>query len=311
MGSVRAISSGAFMSASASPSWDLYRSFLAVLQQGSLSGAARTLGLTQPTVGRHISELQSMLGGQPLFTRSSTGLIATAMAHELRGHAEAMASAANALLRASSGDAERVQGVVRIAASEIIGIEVLPPILARLRETHRGIDIELELSNALTDLLRRDADIAIRLVRPQQQSLLAKRVGRVAFGLHAHRRYLDANGLPHRIEELSHHTLIGFDQPPQFVRNLKLPIPLTRATFRFRTDNDIAQLAAIRAGVGIGMCQRGIALRDPELVPVLPDLCGFELEAFVVMHADQRKARHIKLAFDAIHRGMAHYVGAS
>ena len=295
----------------ASPSWDLYRSFLSVLQQGSLSGAARTLGLTQPTVGRHITELQAMLGGQPLFTRSPTGLIATPVALELRGHAEAMASAAGALLRASSGNAQRIQGVVRITASEVVGIEVLPPILAQLRTAHRGIDIELALDNAVTDLLRRDADIAIRLTKPQQQALLAKRVGRVGLGLHAHRRYLDVHGLPHRLEELSHHTLIGFDEPPPFVRNLKLPIPLTREVFRFRTDSDIGQLAAIRAGVGIGVCLRGIASRDPDLVAVLPQQFGFELDMFVVMHADQRRSSHVKTAFDAIHRGMTQFVAVS
>lgn len=292
----------------AAPSWDLYRSFLSVLQQGSLSGAARALGLTQPTIGRHIAELQTLLGGQPLFTRSPTGLIATPVALELRGHAEAMASAAAALVRASGGDSQHVQGVVRITASEVIGIEVLPPILAQLRTTHRGIDIELDLDNAVTDLLRRDADIAIRLTKPQQQSLLARRVGRVKLGLHAHRRYLDVRGLPHRIEELRHHTLIGFDAPPPFVRNLKLPIPLSRDVFRFRTDSDIGQLAAIRAGIGIGVCLRGIALRDPDLVAVLPQQFGFELEMFIVMHADQRKSKPVKAAFDAIHRGMARFV---
>lgn len=294
-----------------SPSWDLYRSFLAVLQQGSLSGAARALGLTQPTVGRHIAELQAMLGGQPLFTRSPTGLIATSAALELRGHAEAMASAAAALVRASTGDAERVRGVVRITASEVVGIEVLPSILAQLRATHRGIDIELDIDNAVSDLLRRDADIAVRLTKPRQQSLLARRVGRVALGLHAHRRYLDAHGLPHRVEELSHHTMIGFDEPPPFVRHLNLPIPLTRDVFRFRTDSDIGQLAAIRAGVGIGVCMRGVALRDPDLVAVLPQQFGFELDMFIVMHADQRRAKHVKTTFDAIHRGMTQFVAAS
>ena len=295
----------------ATPSWDLYRSFLSVLQQGSLSGAARALGLTQPTVGRHIAELQTMLGGQPLFTRSPTGLIATPGALELRGHAEAMASAAAALLRASSGDAQRVRGVVRVTASEVVGLEVLPPILAQLREAHRGIDIELDLNNAVTDLLRRDADIAIRLTKPRQQSLLAKRVGRVQLGLHAHRRYLAAHGLPLRIDDLAHHTLIGFDEPPPFVRNLRLPIALTRDTFRFRTDSDIGQLAAIRAGIGIGVCLRAIATRDADLVAVLPQQFGFELDTFVVMHADQRRSKHLKAAFDAIHRGMAQYVAMS
>ena len=290
------------------PSWDLYRSFLAVTQQGSLSAAARLLGLTQPTVGRHIAQLQEMLGGQPLFTRSPAGLLPTAAAHELRPHAEAMAAAAAALQRASAGDPGHAQGVVRITASEIIGTEVLPAIFARLRTAHRGIAIELELSNAVSDLLRRDADIAIRMVRPSQQSLLARRVGRIGLGLHAHRKYLETCGTPNRVEDLEHHTMIGFDQPPPFLRSYKkLPIPITREAFAFRTDSDIAQLAAIRAGVGIGVCQYGIARRNADIVSILPGLFRLELETFVVMHADQRKSRHVKLAFDEIYRGMADY----
>jgi DNA-binding transcriptional LysR family regulator len=266
------------------------------------------LGLTQPTVGRHIAELQALLGGQPLFTRSPAGLLPTAAALELRPHAQSMAAAAAALQRASAGDPDRVQGVVRITASEIIGTEVLPAVLARLRAAHRGIAIELELNNALSDLLRRDADIAIRMVRPKQQSLLARRVGRIDLGLHAHRKYLDAYGTPHRVEDLQRHTMIGFDQPPPFLRNYKkLPIPMTREAFAFRTDSDIAQLAAIRAGVGIGVCQYGIARRDAEIVSILPGVFRLELETFLVMHADQRRSRHVKLAFDEIYRGMADY----
>lgn len=293
------------------PSWDLYRSFLAVVQQGSLSGAARSLGLSQPTVGRHIVELQERLGGRPLFTRSSSGLIPTTAAHELRQPAEAMASAAASLLRAGSGDATRVQGVVRVTASEIVGVEVLPPILARLRTARPHIDVELELSNAVTDLLRRDADIAVRMIRPKQASLVARRVGRIQVGLHAHRRYLDAHGTPASIADLPQHTLIGFDRPPAYLKALKLGVDLARDQFAFRADNDLAQLAAIRAGFGIGFCQYGLARRDPALVAVLPGVLPFDLDTYIVMHADQRKAKHIKLAFDAIHQGMSEYASTS
>jgi DNA-binding transcriptional LysR family regulator len=295
----------------AQPSWDLYRSFLAVMQRGSLSGAARALGLSQPTVGRHIAELQEMLGGRPLFTRSSSGLLPTAAAHELRHPAEAMSSAAASILRAGGGDEVRVKGIVRVTASEIVGVEVLPPILARLRTAHPHIDIELELSNAVTDLLRRDADVAIRMVRPKQESLLARRVGRIQVGLHAHRRYVDAHGMPASIDDLAQHTIIGFDRPPPYIGSLKLGVALTRDRFAFRADSDLAQLAAIRAGFGIGFCQYGLALRDPSLIAVLPGVLQFDLDTYVVMHADQRKARHIKLAFDAIHRGMSDYASAS
>lgn len=292
-------------------SWDLYRSFLAVIQHGSFSAAARMLDLTQPTVGRHIAELQALLDGKPLFTRSPTGLTPTAAAHELRPHAESMAAAVAAFQRAATGEPNRVAGVVRVTASEVIGIEVLPPILAKLRNRYRGLEIELVLSNAMADLLRRDADIAVRLARPQQKSLLARRVGTIALGMHAHRRYLEAHGVPTTDEDLDRHTLIGFDHPPQFLQRYKVGVELKRERFAFRTDNDTAQLAAIRAGVGIGVCQYGLARRDPDLVNVVPDLFRMNLETWIVMHADQRKARHVKTVFDEIYRGVADYAATS
>ncbi|KAG1256086.1 hypothetical protein G6F65_016480 [Rhizopus arrhizus] len=126
--------------------WELYRSFLAVLTEGSLSGAARALGLTQPTVGRHISALETALN-QVLFTRSQVGLLPTEAAESLRGYAEAMRSTAAALERAAAGHGTGVSGTVRISASEVIGIEVLPPALARLRREHPGLKLELAATN--------------------------------------------------------------------------------------------------------------------------------------------------------------------
>ena len=139
------------------PGWELYRSFLAVLREGSLSGAARNLGLTQPTVGRHIQELESLLD-TTLFTRAQNGLRPTDMGHALKPHAQIMAGAAAALIRASAAKDFEAHAVVRIAASEIVGVEVLPPILTEFRARHPGVVIELSLSDRTEDLLRRDAD---------------------------------------------------------------------------------------------------------------------------------------------------------
>lgn len=141
--------------------------------------------------------------------------------------------------------------------------------LARLRTAHPQVDIELELSNAVTDLLRRDADVAVRMVRPKQEALLARRVGRIHLGLHAHRNYLDAHATPVSGEELAQHTLIGFDRPPAYLKSLGLPAYMSRDNFAYRADSDLAQLAAIRAGFGIGMCQYGLARRDAGLVALL------------------------------------------
>ena len=232
------------------PAWDLYRTFLAVLQEGSLSGAARALGLTQPTVARHVDALEQAVGFQ-LFLRSQRGLAATETALELRPYAEALASTAAAMMRAASGQGRAIAGTVRVSASEVIGAEVLPPIFAALREEHPAIEIELVLSNAVENLLRREADIAVRMTEPAQEALLVQHIGDVSLGFHAHRRYLERHDAPRDIEDLGRHSLIGFDRETPAIRSMRRRIPaLDGIHFTFRTDSDLAGLAAIRAGLG-------------------------------------------------------------
>ena len=292
------------------PGWDLYRSFLAVLRLGSLSAAARELDLTQPTLGRHIQELEASLG-QTLFTRSQAGLLPTRAALQLQPHAEAMASAASALLRAASGALDEPEGSIRLTTSEIMGVEVLPPILAAFRDAHPKIVIELSLSNTNQDLLRRDADIAVRMARPTQSALLAKRLGAVPVGLFAHRRYLARHGMPTSLEDLAaHHTIVGFDADAAAIRSFRqTKLPITRELFAFRSDSDHAQLAAVRTGYGIGGCHKRIAARDPELVPVLADHFSFVLEMWLVMHEDLRASRRVRLLYDHLAEALAAYAG--
>jgi DNA-binding transcriptional LysR family regulator len=300
--------------ANAEPAWDLYRSFLAVLRLGSLSAAARALGLTQPTIGRHIASLQRALGGRALFTRSQTGLLPTDAAHKLRPHAEDMAAAAAAFVRTGSANVEEMGGVVRLTAAEVLGVEVLPLILSDFRADHPAIAIELSLSNQIADLLRRDADIAVRMVRPQQKALLAKRVGKLALGFYAHRRYLERCGYPDRLEDLPAHTLIGFDRTPpsgDFLKSVPVPVPVTRELFAFRCDNDLAQLAALRAGFGIGICHTGIARRDPNLLPLFSKRFKIELEIWIVMHSDLRRNSRMRALFDYLSVRLAQYCAQS
>ncbi len=300
------------MTAGGEPTWDLYRSFLEVLRTGSLSAASRSLGLTQPTVGRHIAMLEKTLHGKPLFTRSRAGLQPTETARELRPHAESMAAAAGALLRAASGGAEEMRGAVRITASEIIGAEVLPQILTEFRARQSGVIVELSLSNQSADLLRRDADIAVRMVRPAQKALVARRVGKTALGLHASRQYIEARGIPRQLDDLRHHSLIGFDRQPSVSRGLNLPVPLTHELFAFRCDSDLGQLAAIRAGFGIGFCQYGVAASShPPLVSILPQELRFELDIWIVMHEALRKNARIKSMFDHLVTSFTQYTARS
>lgn len=289
------------------PGWELYRSFLAVMREGSLSGAARALGMTQPSLGRHMRELELALGAV-LFARSPQGLVPTELAQELVPHAQAMASASAALQRTASAGRGEVSGTVRITASEIIGAEVLPPMLTAFRERHPGIVIELVLSNQTADLLRRDADIAIRMVQPSQEALVARHVGRIELGLFAHRSYLDAHGYPVTPADLAGHALIGFDTEAPYVRRLRPSgLPLAREHFALRTDSDLAGLAALRAGFGIGFVQVGLARRNPQLVRLLPEAVSLPLETWVVMHEDLRQSLRVRRLFDHLAEALGGY----
>lgn len=291
-----------------SPDWTLYRSFLAVLREGSLSAAARAIGATQPTLGRHIEQLEQALGC-PLFTRSPGGLTPTPMAHALRPHAESMETAADALMRQASGEASAVRGTVRISASEMVGGVVLPPILARFQSDYPEIALELSLSNSQDDLLRREADLAVRMVRPTQEALLARQVGTITIGFYAHRRYVERHGLPADLAEVANHIVIGYDKDETVARGLTFGgRPVTRDLFRYRVDNDLAQYQALLAGTGIGGCQDRLAERNPDLVAVLPDQIRFRYESWLVMHQDQRDNRRIKLLFDFLAEEMKRYI---
>jgi len=292
------------------PDWDLYQTLHAVVRAGSLSAAARALGLSQPTVGRHIEQLEQTLG-LPLFTRSPQGLRPTELALALAPSLETMASAAQAALREASGDADAVGGVIRLTASEVIGAEVLPALLADFHEQHPGVVIELGLSNRPEDLLHREADIAVRMMRPTQTGLRARRVGSIGGGLYAHRRYLQRHGEPRTLNDPGH-AAVGFDRDDASVRAIGVSHPaLTRDLFAFRSDSDLAQLAAVRAGFGVGGVQHGIARRDPNLVRVLDGVLNFELEAWVVMHEDLKASRRMRLMFDHLVAGLTDYVKTS
>ena len=292
------------------PTWDLYQSLHAVLQAGSLSAASRSRGLTQPTIGRHIETLEQQLGA-PLFLRSPRGLTPTDLAVSLKAHLEEMHAAASAAARDASGSADSEKGSIRIAASLIVGVEVLPQILAGFMEQHPDIAIELVLSNKIEDLSRRDADIAVRMARPTQGALVARKIGMLGVGFYATQGYIDRRGMPQSMEDLENHVLCGFDRerpPLEALTQIEFPRPITRDVFAFRTDNDPAQIAAVRAGMGIGGIQHQIARRDG-LVPVLANAFSFELECWIAMHENLKGSRRMRLMFDHLGAGFAEYLG--
>lgn len=291
--------------------WTLLRSFLHVMNEGSLSAAARVLDLAQPTLGRQIQALEASLGTR-LFTRSQTGLLPTDAARELLPHAQAMASIAAAAQRSAQDHGKEISGTVRLTASEVMGMEVLPAMLTGLRHRHPELKIELVLSNTLQDLLHRQADIAVRMVRPRQERLIARRIGTVECGLHASRDYLKRYGLPRSLEDLQHHALIGPDSMSPALRSLVQRWPqLDPARLSLRTDSDLAQLNLIRAGAGIGICQAPLAARTPQLSRLLPRQFSVPLETWVVMHEDLRHHSRCSKVFEALVRGLSGYLGTA
>ena len=278
--------------------WNLVRSFLAALDHGSLLGAARALKASQPTLGRHIAELEAQLG-VTLFERTGRGLIATEAGHRLAEAARAMEAGAHELARTVSSAQSQIAGTVRISASQPIACVLLPPVLARLREALPEVQIELVASNALSNLLRREADIALRMVQPEQTGLVARRIGKVTLGTYAHRDYLRRRGTPRRVEDLLAHDLIADDGDRGVLRAFaQFGFAVTKEDFVLRTDDLIAYWQAVRAGVGIGFLADWIAARDRELVALLPSLKIPPLPLWLVVHREIRGNPRIRAVYD-------------
>lgn len=288
--------------------WERQRAFLVVIREGSLSAAARALGVSQPTVRRRIEDLERE-HGVVLFTRSPSGLLPTAIAFELAGHVETMSRAAQLFGRAASAEAGSPAGTVRITASEVMGVEVLPQILTGLRRRYPELLVVLGVGSRSEDLLNREADIAVRMVRPVQDGLVARHVGRTSLGLFAHRSYLDIHGTPRTLEDAKRAGIIGYETETVGIRTLQDGgLPFRPDDFIFRTDSDLGKLAAIRAGMGLGLCQVNLARRDPDLVQVVPGTFNLGFEIWVVTHADLQQMQRVRIAFDALVDGLTDYL---
>ena len=284
--------------------WSLCRVFLAVLRQGSLSGAARTLGVAQPTARRQLDALEAALGAA-LFVRSPDGLTPTEAAVNLRQAAEAMESAAALFERAGRADAHAPRGAVRLTASDVMGVEIVPALLRPVLDANPDIEIDLAPTNRPLDMLGFEADIAIRLVTPTQGALVARRVGALKLGLYARAEVAEALPTPLDLAALRDAgRLIGDDRRGDILRAVEnLGAKMERRDFRVRTDSDLAQIAAIRAGLGVGVCPDAIAARDPSLIRVLPAI-GLALPIYLVVHPDRRRNPAVALVYAALADGL-------
>ena len=278
--------------------WTLVRSFLAALDQGSLLGAARALNSSQPTIGRHIAELESQLG-VALFERTGRGLKPLAMALKLAESARAMEQSAHQLQRSVSGADEAVRGTVRITASQPVACIMLPPLLARMRLALPEIQVELVVSNEVSNLLRREADIAVRMVQPDQTSVVTKRIGKITIGTYAHRTYLQRAGTPKEPPELLAHALIGNDKNEDILRGFAaMGYPVEREQFSFRSDDLMAHWQAVRAGVGIGFIADYVARTDADVIAILPTLRIPALPVWLAVHREIRTSKRIRAVYD-------------
>lgn len=279
-------------------SWDDQRIFLAVLEHGSLSAAARALGLSHPTVRSRIEALEQSLG-TVLFIRSVGGLAPTETAEALRGAARGMALASDMFVRQASGPPGAIAGSVRISVPEIIGVEVLPAMLETLQHKHPGLRVELSLSNVAADILAHEVDVAVRTATPRQEALVARKVTAIRIGFYASPGYVAHRGMPQTLDDLAHHCLIGPDRNrvdldfaarlgPQFTPN----------RFVLRTDSHPAQIAAARAGLGIAVCQVPLGETDPKLIRVLGDVTLTTLDVWVLTHENLAKVPRIRAVLD-------------
>ena len=292
--------------------WALWRSFLAIVRDGSLAGAARTLRLTHPTVRRHLEALEAALNA-PLFTRSPSGLEPTALALELRPVAEAMEAASRDLVRRALSTGDEFAGAVRITASEVIGVEVLPPMLARLRARHPQISFEIQPTNQVEDVLRGDADIAVRMTRPKQGSLVAQRVATIDVGFFATKGLVARlPAPPAKLADLvASGLMVGYDRNPAIVEALRqMGAEVRREDFSVRADSDLVHLAAVRVGLGIGLIQVPLGARESGLVRLLPK-ARYPMEVWLVVNAQLARVPRIAATLDALKSGLAAYARPS
>lgn len=278
--------------------WRLVRSFLGALEHGSLMGAARALHTSQPTLGRHIAELESQLG-VILFERTGRGLAPTTTALQLADAARAMESAAHTMARSVAGRDRQPVGSVRISATQPVACHLMPPVLLAMRQSLPHIQIDLVVSNKVSNLLRREADIAIRMVRPDQSSLVARRIGEVRLTACAHRDYLRRRGTPQVPADLMLHEVVGFDASDDLLKGFAaLGHPVDRNHFALRTDDFIAYWQAVRIGLGVGFVATYLVDSDPDVLPVLPNLELPTLPIWLTVHREIRTNQRVRAVYD-------------
>ena len=280
--------------------WNRARAFLVTAEEGSLSAAARALGLTQPTLGRQVEALEHELG-VALFERAGRGLVLTPSGLELLDHVREMGEAAGKVSLAASGHTQSIEGTICITASEIYSAYLLPPIAAKLRLLAPGIEVEIVGSNATVDLRRREADIALRNFRPTQPDLIAKKVADDLGRFYATPHYLGSIGNPTKAEELSNASFIGFDNTGVMLNGLnRMGVPVTAKNFPILTASHLVHWELAKQGAGIGIVPQWLGEREPKVQRVLPDFPPMEFPIWLTTHRELHTSRRVRLVFDLL-----------
>lgn len=292
-----------------SPDWTLWRSFAAVIDEGSLSAAARELSLSQPTLGRHVEALEQSLGAS-LFERTANGLKPNDIALKLFEQVKIANHALTEAAMMAEGRSTELAGNVRITASTITANYSLPHILKKLRDEFPAIDIELVPSDSPENLLLRESDIAIRMFRPTQLELIARKIADSALICCAHEIYLAKYGTPKDTDDLLGHDLVGFDRSDLLISGAKaLGFTLRREHFKTRTDSQTAIWELIKAGLGIGFAQEILVDDTPGMVAILPEIAIPPLEVWLTTHRELFTSRRIRVIYDRLGELLAEYYG--
>lgn len=284
--------------------WNHIRAFQATVECGSLSAAARSLGLSQPTLSRQVVALEEELR-VTLFERVGRQLSLTDSGRALAEHAQQMQRAAVAFQLAASGQSDDLQGTVVVSASDAIAFYVLPPILKRAREVAPSITIEVLASNALSDLRRREADIAIRHVRPEEPELIGKWLREASAGFFASREWVARHGHPRTPADVVGAAFIGADAAGRFAGWLReLGIETTEASFPLRAENSLVAWQLAREGLGIAPIMHEIARDMPDVVEVLNEVPPIRFPIWLVTHRELQTSRRIRIVFDLLCEGL-------
>lgn len=286
--------------------WNHMRAFLATVERGSLSAAARQLGLTQPTLSRQISALEDRLG-LLLFERLGKRLQLTGAGAQLAGHVREMGAAADRVGLAALGQSSAVAGTVRITAIDAFAAYLLPAVHERIRAVAPGIVLEVIASNALDDLMRREADIAIRHVQPTQPDLIARRCPDIEVGLYAATSWLDRIGRPASPGDLADMPFIGYPDVEAMIEHLRTrDIPLRAEAMSWRCASTLINWELVRRGLGIGIMFGGIGADMTGMEPVLPHMTPLTAPLWLVAHRELHTSPRIRLVFDALHDALSH-----